>query len=289
MLPAAETICAPQPFADPMLPEPWTITRRRRETADSFRIEVAPPATHAAAYEFRAGQFNMLYVFGVGEVPISVSGSPLEPLPLMHTIRAVGTVTRAMAAMKRGASVGVREPFGTSWPLDLARGRDVVIVAGGIGLAPLRPVIAHILARRREFGRVALVCGTRTPDDLLFSREVARWATREDLQVLQTVDRAPRGWSGNIGVVTTQLPRAGFDPATAIAMLCGPEIMMRFAARDLEHRGVSSDRIFVSMERNMKCAIGFCGHCQYGPAFVCKDGPVFRYDRVKPLLNIREL
>ncbi|MDQ3414254.1 MAG: FAD/NAD(P)-binding protein [Verrucomicrobiota bacterium] len=273
---------------EPMLPVPWRIEKVKKETADTFTIALAPTG-EAPPFAFAAGQFNMLYVFGVGEVPISISGNPLAPSPLLHTTRSVGVVTRVMAKLKAGDVLGVRGPYGTGWPLAEAAGRDLVLVAGGIGLAPLRSVVYEVLARRKDFGQVALLLGARTPEDIPFSAELRRWSTRGDLQVHTAVDRDSAGWSGNVGVVTTLIPQACFEPSNTVAMICGPEVMMRFTALELRKRGLPPERIFASLERNMKCAIGFCGHCQYGPTFICKDGPVFRYDRVKPLLNIREL
>lgn len=270
-----------------MLPAPWRVEQVRKETGDTFTLALTPVAD-APPLVFAPGQFNMLYVFGVGEVPISISGNPVEPSPLTHTTRAVGTVTRAMWKLKRGDMLGVRGPYGSGWPVAEAVGRDVVLVAGGLGLAPLRPALYHLLARRGEFGKVVVLYGTRTPQDLLFRPELRRWGARRDLHVKVTVDRAVGQWRGNVGVVTTLIPHAPFAPSNTVAMVCGPEVMMRFTALELQKRGVPPDRIFVSLERNMKCAIGFCGHCQYGPAFVCKDGPVFRYDRVRPLLYVRE-
>jgi NAD(P)H-flavin reductase len=272
---------------EPMLPAPWRVERVRKETADTFTLALAP-VEPAPPLGFAAGQFNMLYVFGVGEVAISISGDPLAPSPLTHTTRAVGLVTRAMRKLKAGDTLGVRGPYGSPWPLTAAAGRDVVVVAGGIGLAPLRPVLYHLLARRGDFGKIILLYGTRTPQDILFRSELRRWSARNDMQVHVTVDRAEGRWRGNVGVVTTLIPHAAFDPSNTMAMLCGPEVMMRFTALELQRRGVAAERVFVSLERNMRCAIGFCGHCQFGPSFVCKDGPVFRYDQVKPLLNVRE-
>jgi NAD(P)H-flavin reductase len=271
-----------------MLPAPWRIEQVRKETADTFTLALAPTVA-APPLHFAAGQFNMLYVFGVGEVPISISGNPLEPSPLIHTTRAVGAVTRAIAKLRVGDALGVRGPYGTGWPLAEAVGRDVVIAAGGIGLAPLRSVVYHLLARRKDFGRVVLLIGARTPRDIPFRAELRRWSARRDLHVEMTVDHVVGPWRGNVGVVTKLIPRAPFDPANAIALLCGPEVMMRFTALELQKRGLTTKRIYASLERNMKCAVGFCGHCQFGPTFICKDGPVFRYDRVKPLLNVREL
>ena len=164
-----------------------------------------------------------------------------------------------------------------------------IVVADGIGLAPLRPAIYQLLRHRRHYGRLVILYGARTPGDLLYAREIEQWRGRFDAQVLVTVDRAQRDWYGQVGVVTALIPRADLDPASCIAMICGPEVMMRFTVRELEKRGVSEEQVFVSMERNMKCGVGSCGHCQFGPYFVCKDGPVFRLDRVARLLGIREI
>jgi len=231
----------------------------------------------------------ILYVFGVGEVPISMSGDPTRRRTVTHTTREVGAVTRAMRRLRRGAMIGVRGPYGTPWPFELATGRDLVLVAGGIGLAPLRPVLYAVAARRAEFGRVVLLYGTRSPEDVLYRRELERWREEADIVVLVTVDRATRSWPGEVGVVTRLVARAPFDAAGAVALVCGPEIMMRFAADALRRRGVAPERVHLSLERNMKCAIGLCGHCQLGPTFVCKDGPVFPYPRVKRLLELREV
>jgi len=269
----------------PMLPRPSRIRSMIRDTHDTFTMELDPGATWA----FEPGQFNMLYVFGVGEVPLSISGDPGQPHQLVHTTRVVGTVTKAMGALRRGACIGVRGPYGRPWPLEVALGRDVVVVAGGIGLAPLRPLLHNLAARRAAFGRVVLLYGTRMPEDVLFRREMERWREEHDIACSVTVDRAIGGWPGYVGVVTALIPRAPFDASNAVAYLCGPEIMMRFSAEALRKRGIAAERVFVSLERNMKCAIGHCGHCQFGAAFVCKDGPVFPYERVKRLLELREI
>ena len=241
-------------------------------------------------FHFLPGQFNMLYLFGVGEVPISISGDPNKPQKLVHTIRAVGPVTKAMRAVRRGDTLGVRGPFGSRWPVQEAAGKDVLIVAGGIGLAPLRPVVYEILAKRKNYGQIALLYGTRTPADMLYSKELEQWGKRADLQAHITVDRASGTWSGNVGVVPTLIPKAQFNPRNTIAMICGPEVMMRFTVRDLQKHGVALEDIYISMERNMKCAVGFCGHCQFGPTFICKEGPVFRYPpHTKPARDKRAL
>lgn len=273
----------------PMLPDLFRVQQVRRETDDTFTLELGAANGRTRPFDFAAGQFNMLYVRGVGEVPISISGDPGRPDTLVHTTREVGAVTRAMRTLKKGDVIGVRGPFGEGWPLDAAVGQDAVIVAGGIGLAPLRPAIYRLLAQRDRYGKVVILYGTRTPGDILFRREIEAWRARLDLDVYVTVDRSTEGWHGNVGVVTRLIPRAPFDPAKALAMICGPEIMMRFTALELMRRGVDADRIYVSMERNMKCGIGLCGHCQYGPTFICKDGPVYRYDAISGLMALREI
>jgi NAD(P)H-flavin reductase len=270
----------------PLLPRPARIRRVVRETRDTFTLDLDAPA---GAESFRPGQFNMLYAFGVGDVPISISGDAARRDVLVHTTRMVGTVTAALGRLRRGAAVGVRGPFGRPWPLEACEGRDVVIVAGGIGLAPLRAVLYELVRRRAEFGRIVLLYGTRGPDDVLFLRELERWRRAKVMEVAITVDRGVGRWHGHVGVVTTLVPRAPFDSTTAVALVCGPEIMMRFAADALRRRGLPPERIFVSLERNMKCAVGLCGRCQLGPAFVCKDGPVFSYATARPLLEGREL
>jgi NAD(P)H-flavin reductase len=274
--------------ADPMLPRPYRVERRQRELRDTVTLELACE-DDGAAPAYQPGQFNMLYVFGVGEIPISISGDSAATGRLVHTTRAVGKVSSALCNLKIGDVVGVRGPYGSAWPLELAEGHDVVLAAGGIGLAPLRPMLYAILHRRERFGRVVLLYGARTPHDLLYRRELEQWRRLSELDVLVTVDAADAAWQGDVGVVTQLIPRAAFDTQRAIALACGPEIMMRFTAQALEKRGVAAERLYVSMERNMKCAIGFCGHCQYSGVFVCKDGPVFPYSRVRALLSHREI
>lgn len=270
-------------LCDPMLPALYRVLRIHHEIPDTFTMELEP-CDGGAVPSFACGQFNMLYVYGVGEIPISISGNPALVNPLVHTTRAVGVVSRAMRELKPGDMLGVRGPFGSSWPVELAEGKDVVVVAGGIGLAPLRSVMYTVMANRERFGRVALLYGARTPADILYRRELERWRAHFDLEVFVTVDRATGAWRGSVGVVTKLIPQASFDPQNTIAFVCGPEIMMRFTAAELQKRGVAPDRLYVSMERNMKCAVGLCGHCQFGPRFVCKDGPVFQYSDVRDWL-----
>ena len=270
--------------ADSLVPLPLRITRVRRETADVATLELTP----ASAFAFTAGQFNMLYVFGLGEVAISISGDPGEEGRLVHTVRAVGAVSSAITRLRRHQVIGVRGPYGSCWPVAESEGSDILIVAGGLGLAPLRPVIYRVLAHRERYGRVVVLYGTRSPADIVYRRELEAWR-RLDLDITVTVDHAEEDWRGNVGVVPAMIPRAPVDPDHAVAMVCGPEMMMRFTVDALRQRGLAMDRIFVSMERNMKCAIGLCGHCQFGHAFVCRDGPVFRYDRVAPFFDMREI
>ena len=240
------------------VPAPWRVAASRRETGDVVTLGLEPP--DGAAFSFRPGQFNMLYAFGVGEVPISISGDPAAAGPVPHTIRDVGAVTRALCALEPGQVAGVRGPYGTDWPMAKAEGADVVIVAGGIGLPPLRPAVYHLLANRDSYRRIALLYGARTPADLLFTDELAAWRSRFDLQVEVTVDAAVGGWKGNVGVVPDLIARAQFDPAAVAVFMVGPEAMMRFTLKALHAAGVPADRVYLSMERNMQCAVAMCGH-----------------------------
>ncbi|MCF8706963.1 FAD/NAD(P)-binding protein [Rhizorhapis sp. SPR117] len=273
--------------ADPMVPRIARVRRRRRDGPDVWTLDIE--VKEADGLLFAPGQFNMLTAFGVGEVPISFSGDPAEPGRLVHTIRAVGPVSAALARLGPGEPVGLRGPFGAGWPMAEAAGRDVVIVTGGLGLAPLRPALYRLLAERDRYGQIVLLYGARSPDDILFRRELEMWRRRREIDIEVTVDHAISNWHGHVGVVTTLIPRAAFDPQHAIALVCGPEVMMRFVITALRDAGVADDTIYLSMERNMKCAVGFCGHCQFGTVFVCRDGPVFRYDRVRQLLALKEI
>ena len=276
---------APEHRSSPMLPAIARVRNRRLETPGVFTIALEVPRS---AGTFRPGQFNMLYVFGLGEAAISLSGDPADPGTMVHTIRAVGSVTNALARLQAGDALGLRGPFGSCWPLDEARGHDVVIVAGGIGLPPLRPVIYHLLRHRSDFGRGILLYGARTPADVLYADELDQWRKRDDFQVLVTVDHGDPSWRGPVGVVTELFASCVFEPQRTVGLMCGPEVMMRYTIREFLRRRVTEDRLFLSLERNMQCAVGFCGHCQFGPGFVCMDGPVFRYDRIRLFFNVRE-
>lgn len=243
----------------------------------------------AECYRFAPGQFNMLYLPGAGEIPISLSADPRATASWAHTVRVAGNVTRSLARLQPGESLGLRGPFGTSWPLRECQGRDVLLVAGGIGLAPLRPAIYELLHHADAYGRLHLLYGARSPDTLLYASEYAAWASG-GLAMQTTVDRSAPGWSGNVGVVPLLLDRiADIAMRDAILLACGPEVMMRFTVQAALQRGITPDRIWISLERNMQCAVGLCGHCQLGPEFLCKDGPVFRYDRIASFLNVEEL
>ncbi|MBX3422279.1 MAG: FAD/NAD(P)-binding protein [Pirellulaceae bacterium] len=247
-------------------------------------------AGQAAAYRFQPGQFNMLYLPGCGESAISHSGSPAsDGSQMIHTIRVVGRVTEAIAQLSIGDQLGVRGPFGTPWPMEACRGRDVVLLSGGIGLAPLRPVIYQLIQHRQDYGRVVLLHGARSPDLLLYAPEIPGWQAH-DIDVQTTVDRADAQWQGAVGVVPLLLDRLPLSrPQETMVMACGPEVMMHYSALSALKRGVPESMIWLSIERHMQCAVGLCGHCQVGPQLVCRDGPVFRYDAIKTLMNVRDL
>jgi NAD(P)H-flavin reductase len=273
---------------DPYVPVPYRVVENSSETPDTVTLTLHPVGGTRVP-SFLPGQFNMFYAFGIGEAAISMSGDPHVVGRLVHTVRAVGKVTTALTRLRPGDVAGIRGPYGHGWPLEVARGRDVVIVAGGLGLAPLRPLVYQILRNRDHFGRVEIVYGARTPSDLLYYGEIQEWRKRSDLRFQVTVDSADRSWYGDVGVVTSRLPDARFDPSRAIAFVCGPEIMMKFTAQALEARGLSDEAIWLSMERNMKCAFAQCGHCQFGPHFICRDGPVLPYTRIRRLMALREV
>jgi NAD(P)H-flavin reductase len=269
-------------------PVPGRVLSVSKETHDTFTLNVEPPEGDPVGF-FAPGQFSMLYAPGVGELPISISGDPERHEHLTYTIRSVGQVTYQLVTRQAGDWLGLRGPFGTAWPMKEARGKSVLIIAGGIGLAPLRPAIYHILRHRGDYNRLVILYGGRSPRDLLYRKEYAAWGLLPDTQALTTVDYGGVSWRGYVGVVTTLLRHVRMRPPETVAMLCGPEIMMRYASRELETRGIPPEQIYLSMERNMKCAVGFCGHCQLGPYFVCKDGPVFPLTAIKPFMELYEL
>lgn len=285
----AKSVAACQP-ANPWQAFTARIQQVRPETPGvaTYNLVFDDPAL-ADGFSFRPGQFNMLYLPGLGEAAISISGDPADYATVPHTIREAGSVTQALARLGEGATIGVRGPFGSSWPMDACRGKDVLLVAGGIGLAPLRPAIYELLANRANFGELTLLYGARSPDGLLYPDEYDEWR-EAGLDVQITVDRSHMSWTGNVGVVTVLLDRLPLTrPDDTLLLTCGPEIMMWHTIQAALRRELAPDSVYVSLERNMNCAIGLCGHCQFGPEFLCKDGPVFRYDRVSSILKVDDL
>ncbi|MEM7551593.1 MAG: FAD/NAD(P)-binding protein [Bacteroidota bacterium] len=272
----------------PWVPIPYKVTSKKMENRKlmTFAFE---PARQKRIEPIKPGQFNMLYAFGVGEIPISVSSLFQTEHKLVHTIQDVGAVSHAINGLSINDNLGIRGPFGTCWPIENARGKDLIIMAGGVGLCPLRPVIETVMNKRDQFGDVNVLYGTRNPDGIIYHEDIIYWQSDPSVNLLITVDHAFSKWHGNVGVVTHLVNKAKFDPENTVAFVCGPEVMMRFGAYALLEHGISDENIFVSMERNMKCAIGFCGHCQYGPHFICKDGAVFNFNSIKPHLKIHEL
>ena len=268
-----------------LVPSPFRVCDRRQDTADTWTLTLEPLGDGFAVVP---GQFVMVYMFGVGEVPISVSGPPeSRGEPVVLTVRAVGAVTTAICNSEPGAVLGLRGPFGNSWPVETASGGDVLVVAGGIGLAPLRPVVLHALAHRSEYGAASVLYGARTPQDLLYTDELRRW--RDELAVEVTVDAADTTWLGRVGVVPKLVAQADFRPDSVRAFVCGPEVMIHFTVDALRERGVPDERIFLSLERDMRCGVGLCGHCQLGPTLICRDGPVYTQAQVAQLMEVREL
>ena len=270
-----------------MVPRSFVVTGTRRDTQDTRTLLLEP--ADGRPLRFEAGQFTMMLAFGVGEVPISISGDPAYPATLQHTIRDVGSVSHALAGAATGTTLGVRGPFGTGWGVPDGRGGDVVFFAGGIGLAPLRPAVLEVCADREAYRRVVLLYGARTPEDILFTDDLRRWADDHDVAVEVIVDRGQHAWRGRVGLVTQLLERAELDADRCLALICGPEVMMRHAALTLLDRGVPASRLRLSMERNMRCGVGLCGHCQLRELLLCVDGPVLAYDRLAPLMSVAEL
>jgi len=271
--------------AAPVLPARYQVTERLMETHDTVTLDLRPVDRPIPLHQ--PGQFTMLYAPGVGEVPVSISGTGPDQV-LVQTVRAVGAVTRALCACAPGRMIGVRGPYGTDWDVARAAGGDLLIVAGGIGLAPLRGALQAALAQRDRYRRVVVLIGARSPTELIFVRDLGEWH-RRGADVELTVDRATEGWAGHVGVVTQLLRRATVDPARTTALVCGPEIMMRLTARELVALGVPAAQVRISLERNMRCGVAECGHCQLGPLLLCRDGPVVGYAVAAPLLAVREL
>lgn len=273
-----------------IVPHEAEIVERVQESPTIFtlRLRFTDPALHGA-YRFVPGQFNMLHRFGAGEVPISIVSDPENDRLFDHSIREVGRVTHGLAGLRAGDRLGIRGPFGRGWPLADAKGKDVVIITGGLGCAPTVAVIHYIMRRRDQFGRLTLIQGVKHSNDMLWRNRYEEWARQPRTEVLIAADVAGPLWPWHVGSVAEVFGRAEIEPHNALAMLCGPEGMMRAAAEHLLTRGVADTSIWLSMERSMHCAVGRCGHCQFGPKFVCRDGPVFCYAEARPLLNVRGL
>jgi NAD(P)H-flavin reductase len=270
-----------------MVPRSFVVAATRQDTHDTATLWLE--AVDAGPFTFEAGQFTMLQAYGVGEVPVSISGDPADDGILQHTVRDVGSVSHALATAETGVRLGVRGPFGVGWDVGSARGRDVVVVAGGIGLAPLRPALLELRADRRAYREVTLLYGARTPAERLFTDELSGWAAEQAITVHVTVDRADETWAGPVGLVTSLVDRSLFRPEDTTVLVCGPEVMMRHTVAAFADRGVAAVDLRLSMERNMKCGIGLCGHCQLRELFICQDGPVLGYDRLAGLMTQAEL
>lgn len=275
-------------MSNPYLPQEAEVVERIQQTKTVFtlRLRFTDPAV-AAAYRFQPGQFNMVYLYGVGEVPISIVSDPEDDHLLDHTIRVVGRVSAGLAKLAEGDRLGIRGPYGRGWPLMEAEARDLVIVTGGLGCAPVVSVINYVMRRRERFGRLNILQGVKHSDDLIYRDYFERWAQAPDTRVFLAADQGGSLWPWHVGHVTDLFDRLAFDPSRALAMMCGPEGMMRIAAQGLCKQGMDEDRLYLSMERNMQCALGHCGHCQFGGKFVCKNGPVFAYREIKDLFGVR--
>lgn len=274
------------PMNDPYLPTTAIIKGRRQESATIFTLDLSftNPSLHSN-YSFHPGQFNMIYLYGVGEVAISISSDPKENALISHTIRAVGRVTKALAKLTVGDFVGIRGPYGQGWPLKESCGKDVIIVTGGLGCAPVVSVISYILARRDQYGTLSILQGVKHSDDLIFRKQYAHWQRHPNTKIYIAADQAGPKWPWSVGYVTDMIQQLTLNPENTVAMMCGPEGMMHAAISALVQRHIPEESIFLSMERNMECGIGQCGHCQYGGLFICKDGPVFAYPQIKALFS----
>lgn len=270
---------------NPYLPREAEIVTRTQESPDTFSLRLR--LTDGGAYRFHPGQFNMLYLYGSGEVPISIVAEDPETQQLTHTVRSVGRLTRGLSTLLSGDRIGLRGPYGRGWPMQQAENRDVVVVTGGLGYAPSVSIIHHILAHRERYGRLSILQGVKHTDDLIWRAQYDAWAEMPDVEVMLAADVAEPGWHGHVGLVTTLFDRLQIEPERTTAMLCGPEVMMRAAAEGLHAMQVATGDIYLSMERNMHCGIGHCGHCQLGRAFVCRDGPVFAWPEIRDLLGVR--
>lgn len=261
-----------------LTPIPATIKKIVTETPDTktFYLEIDGKLQEKP----RPGQFTEIYVPGVGEVPVSICDCG-DGKVIVQTIRSIGMVTEYLFKLKEGDKIGIRGPYGKGWPMEKLQGKDILIVSGGIGLAPLRGVIMEVMKNRKRYGKFTLLYGSRTPDLLLYRYEFESYRAIPNSEFLVTVDHPDEKWRGNVGVVTTLISKAKIEPENTIALTCGPEIMMKFTVKALQEAGFRDNQVYLSLERRMKCGIGLCGHCQLGPYFVCKHGPVFPYWLIK--------
>lgn len=232
----------------------------------------------------KPGQFVEISLFGIGEAPISVTSSPTHKGSFELAVRATGNVTNKLHSLEKGAKVGIRGPFGNGFPLDTLKGQDILFVAGGIGLFPLRSLINYVMDNRKDYGEVTCLFGCRSPEERLFVEQLDEWASRKDIRFMETVDRcADDTWKGNVGVITTLFKNVTCDPEKTYTIVVGPPIMYRFVIKECLNKGLTDDHIIMSLERRMKCGVGKCGHCQINGVYCCQEGPVFTYQQVKAL------
>ena len=273
-----------------MIPQAAEIVEKRREAEGIYTVRVRLcDEAQRREYRFLPGQFNMLYAFGAGDVPMSIVSDPEDGDVIGHTLRTVGPVTQALGALAEGDILGMRGPYGSHWPLEEARGKEILILTGGLGCAPTLGALHYLFRRRENFGPIKIVHGVKAPKDLILHRQFEAWRKYPNTEVHLTADRSDGRWKHKVGLVTHLLTDLPLDASNTLVMMCGPEVMMHFAIKELIWKGISADRIYLSLERNMKCALGFCGHCQFGPQFICKDGPVLRYDRIQHFFRIKEV
>lgn len=275
-----------RPNLDPYLPVEAEIVKRTQESANIFTLHLRfIDADHYKKAMFYPGQFNMVYLYGVGEVAISIVSDPDKGEILTHTIRAIGRVTKALQKLQVGDRVGIRGPYGRGWPLERVKGKDIVVVTGGLGCAPSVSIIDYVLARREQYGNLSILQGVKHSDDFIFRKQYALWKKSPRTEIHIAADQAGPKWPWDIGYVTDMIDKIKLKPKNTFAMMCGPEMMMTTAVSVLSNKGIPEDQIYLSMERNMECGFGQCGHCQYGGFFICKDGPVFAYSEIKELFH----
>ncbi len=260
------------------LPEPATVVKVEQMTDTEKLFELKLNSGSELGHQ--PGQFITISVMGIGEAPISVSSSPTKKGGFELVVRQVGRLTGALHRLTAGSHVGIRGPFGTNFPIEEAKGKDILFVGGGIGLVPLRSFINYVLDNRDDYGRVIILFGSRNPAERLFCDELDEWTRRDDIEFLESVDRADDSWKGNVGVITTLFPKVEFEPDRTVCTIVGPPVMYKFVLLELDEQKVPYENIFLSLERRMKCGVGKCGHCQIQDLYACKDGPVFRYSDI---------